>query len=195
MQRLALKAEWAVPYRWKSIMVQGNHSGFLQLETCDFPDRGSHKQERHILTWAARRWGFPYRKSEFPIRVEPDQDSQVNPTNHSYFNLSGNLVSRLISACPPAAPQGCIKLLWRFASKTDADRVRWSSAEEIFADPGTVNSGLRWIILILTKSRKAGAFYDAASGRYLTFRLLLVSWLVGHFVDESVGSQWFSIMV
>ncbi len=93
--------------------------------------RGSHKRGRHILH-RAPRWDraasrnlkiwISYSLSKkgrlrFPIKSRQIQDSLVNPTNHSYFNLSGNFSQPI-----DQHQRGAIDCSWRFCQQRSGCR-------------------------------------------------------------------------
>lgn len=136
---------------------------------------------------------------EISYQVQTDRDSLVNPTNHSYFNLSGDfsqpidqqLLQLHTKGVYPIAPDGVP------AKEVDASRgfvkglQKGIQLKEIFADPDQqirVVSGLDHPFALDKEQEEVGGLYDAASGRYLTFRtdapcLVIYS---ANFVDESV---------
>jgi len=136
---------------------------------------------------------------EISYQVQTDQDSLVNPTNHSYFNLSGNFSQPIdqhvlqlhTKGVYPIAPDGVPE------KEVDADRgfvkglQTGLALKEIFADPDEqiqVVSGLDHPFALDKEQEEAGCLYDAASGRYLTFRTdaPCVVTYSANFVDESV---------
>lgn len=138
-------------------------------------------------------------KLEISYQVQTDQDTLVNPTNHSYFNLSGNFSQPIdqhvlqlhTKGVYPIAPDGVP------AKEVDANRgfvkglQTGLALKEIFADPDEqiqVVSGLDHPFALDKEQEEAGCLYDAASGRYLTFRTdaPCVVTYSANFVDESV---------
>ena len=136
---------------------------------------------------------------EIAYRVETDQDTLVNPTNHSYFNLSGNFSQPIdqhvlqlhTKGVYPIAPDGVP------AKEVDADRgfvkglQKGLALKEIFADQDEqiqVVSGLDHPFVLDKEQKEAGYLSDPASGRYLTFRTdaPCVVTYSANFVDESV---------
>lgn len=136
---------------------------------------------------------------EISYQVQTDQDSLVNPTNHSYFNLSGDFSQPIdqhalqlhTKGVYPIAPDGVP------AKEVDENRgfvkglQTGLALKEIFADQDEqiqVVSGLDHPFALDKEQEEAGYLYDSASGRYLTFRTdaPCVVTYSANFVDESV---------
>ena len=136
---------------------------------------------------------------EISYQVQTDQDSLVNPTNHSYFNLSGDFSQPIdhhvfqlhTKGVYPIAPDGVPE------KEVDTDRgfvkglQKGLTLKEIFADQDEqiqLVSGLDHPFALDKEQEEAGCLYDPASGRYLTFRTdaPCVVTYSANFVDESV---------
>ncbi|KXT77522.1 Aldose 1-epimerase [Streptococcus sp. DD11] len=118
---------------------------------------------------------------EISYQVQTDRDTLVNPTNHSYFNLSGDFqqpIDRHIlqlhtSGVYPIAPDGIP------AKKADREpgfvkRLQEGvSLQDIFADQDEqihIVSGLDHPFELDRSRTTAGSLYDTDSGRWLTFK-------------------------
>ena len=190
-----------------------NHSGSTGWDSALFSVESVTDQEITLYTERADgTGGFPGNlkiwvtygltedgELEIAYRVETDQDTLVNPTNHSYFNLSGDFSQPIdqqvlqlhTKGVYPIAPDGVP------AKEVDADRgfvkglQTGLALKEIFADPDEqikVVSGLDHPFALDKEQEEAGCLYDPASGRYLTFRTdaPCVVTYSANFVDESV---------
>lgn len=136
---------------------------------------------------------------EVSYQVQTDKDTLVNPTNHSYFNLSGDF-SQPIDNCVlqlntlgvfPIAPDGV-------AAKTpDSERdfvkdlTEGVAFKDIFANQDEqiqIVSGLDHPFALNKQEDRAGSLYDPESGRFLTFKTIapcLVTYSA-NFVDDTV---------
>ncbi len=124
-------------------------------------------------------------------QVQTDQDSLVNPTNHSYFNLSVILVSRLIyvsshtRAVYPIVLTVCQQKKWMQIVLCQLLQTlqRWKN----FCRSRRANSGRQPIIpLLLIKSRKS-RLPLWCTGRYqLSAQMPMCRDFIRPLVDESV---------
>lgn len=136
---------------------------------------------------------------EVSYQVQTDQDTLVNPTNHSYFNLSGDFTQTIDDhvfqinslGVYPIAPDGV-------PEKTpDAERdfvkqlYQGVLFKDLFAsaDPQIqLVSGLDHPFALPEGHENAGFLYHQPSGRFMTFKTdanCLVSY-TANFVDDSV---------
>ena len=140
--------------------------------------------------------GFP--ASEVAQSVT-NQDTLVNPTNHSYFNLSGDFTQTVdrhvfqlnTEGIYPIAPDGVP------AKTPDANRdvvkhiYNGALLKDIFADEDEqiqLVSGLDHPFALPAGHDNAGFLYDQGSGRFLLFKTEAPCFVVytANFVDESV---------
>ena len=136
---------------------------------------------------------------EISYKVTTDQDTLVNPTNHSYFNLSGDFTQTVdrhvfqlnTEGIYPIAPDGV-------PDKTpDATRdvvkhiYNGALLKDIFAEEDEqlqLVSGLDHPFALPAGHDNAGFLYDQNSGRFLLFKTEAPCFVVytANFVDESV---------
>ena len=138
-------------------------------------------------------------KLEISYQVQTDQDTLVNPTNHSYFNLSGDFTQTVdrhvfqlnTEGIYPIAPDGVP------AKTPDANRdvvkhiYNGALLKDIFADEDEqiqLVSGLDHPFALPAGHDNAGFLYDQVSGRFLLFKTEAPCFVVytANFVDESV---------
>ena len=136
---------------------------------------------------------------EISYRVTTDQDTLVNPTNHSYFNLSGDFTQTIdrhvfqlnTEGIYPIAPDGVP------AKTPDATRdvvkhiYNGALLKDIFAEEDEqiqLVSGLDHPFALPAGHDNAGFLYDQNSGRFLLFKTEAPCFVVytANFVDESV---------
>ena len=138
-------------------------------------------------------------KLEISYQVQTDQDTLVNPTNHSYFNLSGrfnqpiddHILQLNTGGVYPIAADGLPE------KKADAERdfvkklTKGAALKEIFAatdEQIQLVSGLDHPFSLPAGHDNAGFLYDQNSGRFLLFKTESPCFVVytANFVDESV---------
>ncbi|CAG5954325.1 aldose 1-epimerase [Streptococcus pneumoniae] len=136
---------------------------------------------------------------EISYKVTTDQDTLVNPTNHSYFNLSGDFTQTIdrhvfqlntegiysiapdgVPAKTPEANRDVVKHIYNGALLKD-----------IFAEEDEqiqLASGLDHPFALPAGHDNAGFLYDQNSGRFLLFKTEAPCFVVytANFVDESV---------
>ncbi|MDU6292889.1 MAG: galactose mutarotase, partial [Streptococcus mitis] len=136
---------------------------------------------------------------EVSYKVKTDQDTLVNPTNHSYFNLSGDFTQTIdrhvfqlnTEGIYPIAPDGVP------AKTPDANRdvvkhiYNGALLKDIFAEEDEqiqLVSGLDHPFALPAGHDNAGFLYDQNSGRFLLFKTEAPCFVVytANFVDESV---------
>ncbi|CKI10376.1 aldose 1-epimerase [Streptococcus pneumoniae] len=136
---------------------------------------------------------------EISYKVTTDQDTLVNPTNHSYFNLSGDFTQTIdrhvfqlntegiYSIAPDGVP----------AKTPEANRdvvkhiYNGTLLKDIFAEEDEqiqLASGLDHPFALPVGHDNAGFLYDQNSGRFLLFKTEAPCFVVytANFVDESV---------
>lgn len=136
---------------------------------------------------------------EVSYQVQTDQDTLINPTNHSYFNLSGDFSQTIDDhvfqinslGVYPIAPDGVPEKV------PDAERdfvkhlYQGVLFKDIFADDDPqiqLVSGLDHPFALPEGHDNAGFLYHQPSGRFMTFKTdanCLVSY-TANFVDDSV---------
>ncbi|WP_303976426.1 aldose epimerase family protein [Streptococcus danieliae] len=118
---------------------------------------------------------------EISYRVTSDQDTLVNPTNHSYFNLTGDVHQTIDSHLLQLETSGVFPIAEDGVPAKEADAsptfvvdlqkgVRLS---DLFAsaDPQIrLVDGLDHPFALWKDQEIAGSLYEANSGRYLTFK-------------------------
>ena len=136
---------------------------------------------------------------EISYKVTTDQDTLVNPTNHSYFNLSGDFTQTIdrhvfqlnTEGIYPIAPDGVPAK----TPDTTRDVVKhiYNGAllKDIFAEKDEqiqLVSGLDHPFALPVGHDNAGFLYDQNSGRFLLFKTEAPCFVVytANFVDESV---------
>ncbi|WP_030127791.1 aldose epimerase family protein, partial [Streptococcus pyogenes] len=136
---------------------------------------------------------------EVSYKVTTDQDTLVNPTNHSYFNLSGDFTQTIdrhvfqlnTEGIYPIAPDGVP------AKTPDANRdvvkhiYNGALLKDIFAEEDEQSqlvSGLDHPFALPAGHDNAGFLYDQNSGRFLLFKTEAPCFVVytANFVEESV---------
>ena len=136
---------------------------------------------------------------EVSYQVQTDKDTLVNPTNHSYFNLTGDF-SQPIDHCIlqlntlgvyPIAPDGIPAKIPDSEHNFVKQLCQGVSMKDIFADQDEqiqIVSGLDHPFALDKKQEYAGSLYESQSGRYLTFKTsapCLVTYSA-NFVDDTV---------
>ena len=136
---------------------------------------------------------------EVSYQVQTDKDTLVNPTNHSYFNLSGDF-SQPIDNCVlqlntlgvfPIAPDGVPAKMSDSERDFVKDLMKGVAFKDIFADQDEqiqIVSGLDHPFALNKQEDRAGSLYDPKSGRFLTFKTsapCLVTYSA-NFVDDTV---------
>ena len=136
---------------------------------------------------------------EISYQVQTDQDTLVNPTNHSYFNLSGrfnqpiddHILQLNTDGVYPIATDGLPE------KKADAERdfvkklTKGASLKEIFAatdEQIQLVSGLDHPFALSPSRDQAGTLYHPASGRRLTIETQAPCLVIysANCVDDSV---------
>lgn len=118
---------------------------------------------------------------EINYQVTTDQDTLVNPTNHSYFNLTGDVHQTIdshilqleTSGVFPIAADGIPAKEADASPAFVADLQKGVRLADIFssADPQIrLVDGLDHPFALRKHQQTAGSLYEAGSGRYLTFR-------------------------
>ena len=147
---------------------------------------------------------------EISYKVTTDQDTLVNPTNHSYFNLSGDFTQTVdrhvfqlnTEGIYPIAPDGVP------AKTPDATRdvvkhiYNGALLKDIFAEEDEqiqLVSGLDHPFALPAGHDNAGFLYDQHSGRFLLFKTeALALWSTQQTlwmrVSSSEASQWCNTM-
>lgn len=136
---------------------------------------------------------------EVSYQVQTDKDTLVNPTNHRYFNLSGDF-SQPIDNCVlqlntlgvfPIAPDGVPAKMSDSERDFVKDLMKGVAFKDIFADQDEqiqIVSGLDHPFALNKQEDRAGSLYDPKSGRFLTFKTsapCLVTYSA-NFVDDTV---------
>ncbi|VUW91561.1 Aldose 1-epimerase precursor [Streptococcus constellatus] len=132
-------------------------------------------------------------------QVQTDKDTLVNPTNHSYFNLSGDF-SQPIDNCNlqlnilgvfPIAPDGVPAKVADSNRNFVKDLTKGVTLKDIFANQDEqiqIVSGLDHPFALNKQEDRAGSLYEPKSGRFLTFKTsapCLVTYSA-NFVDDTV---------
>ncbi|KXT72730.1 Aldose 1-epimerase [Streptococcus sp. DD10] len=136
---------------------------------------------------------------EVSYQIQTDQDTLVNPTNHSYFNLSGDFkqtiddhVFQLNSqGVYPIAPDGVPEKILDNDRSFVKHLYQGVLLKDIFAeqDPQIqLVSGLDHPFALVQEHDNAGFLYHQASGRFMTFKTDAPCLVVytANFVDDSV---------
>ena len=136
---------------------------------------------------------------EIAYRVETDQDTLVNPTNHSYFNLSGNFTQPIDDHVFQINHQGLYPIqldgVPLQSIERDSPLVHHLSQAMRLADLFRVSDpqirlveGLDHPFALAPNQEQAGFLYHEPSGRFLTFQSETPTLVVysANFVDESV---------
>ena len=136
---------------------------------------------------------------EVSYQIQTDKDTLVNPTNHSYFNLSGDF-SQPIDNCVlqlntlgvfPIAPDGVPAKVADSERGFVKDLTKGVAFKDIFANQDEqiqIVSGLDHPFALNKGEKEAGFLYDPESGRFLTFKTsapCLVTYSA-NFVDDTV---------
>ena len=136
---------------------------------------------------------------EISYQLETDQTTLVNPTNHSYFNLTGNPYQTVDSMIFQLHTKGIYPLSDLSLPQPDYDEAsaislalkRGCKLADIFAlaDPQIqAVGGLDHPFALETGAEEAGSLYDPESGRYLTFktdRPTVVVYTANHYGAET----------
>ena len=136
---------------------------------------------------------------EISYRVETDQDTLVNPTNHSYFNLSGNFTQPINDHVFQINHQGLYPIHPDGVPLHTVDRespivqhlYQAMLLEDLFKDSDPqirLVEGLDHPFALPEGHENAGFFYHQPSGRFLTFKSEAPALVVysANFVDETV---------
>lgn len=136
---------------------------------------------------------------EISYKVTTDRDTLVNPTNHSYFNLSGDFMQTVDRHVFQLNTEGIYPIaLDGVPAKTpDADRdvvkhiYNGALLKDIFAEDDEqiqLVSGLDHPFALPAGHDNAGFLYDQNSGRFLLFKTEAPCFVVytANFVDENV---------
>lgn len=118
---------------------------------------------------------------EIDYQVTTDQDTLVNPTNHSYFNLTGDVHQTVdshilqleTSGVFPIAADGVPAKETEASPAFVADLQKGIHLSDIFSstDPQIrLVDGLDHPFALRKDQQTAGSLYEAGSGRYLTFQ-------------------------
>lgn len=193
-----------------------NHSGSTGWDSALFSVESVTDQEITLYTERADgTGGFPGNlkiwvtyslteagELEISYRVETDQDTLVNPTNHSYFNLSGNFTQPINDHVFQINHQGLYPIHPDGVPLHTVDRespiaqhlYQAMLLEDLFkdADPQIrLVEGLDHPFALLEGHKNAGFFYHQPSGRFLTFKSEAPALVVysANFVDETVHLQ------
>ena len=193
-----------------------NHSGWSGWDTAVFEVR--EVSDQGLVLYTERpdgSGGFPGNlkvwlayslteegELEISYQVETDQDTLVNPTNHSYFNLSGDVGRTIDDHILQLQTKGIYPIAGDGVPAKEIDGERPFLAKlrqgaflkDIFAaedEQIQLVSGLDHPFALEQDQDWAGSLYHPESGRLLTFRteapcLVLYS---ANFVDETVILQ------
>lgn len=136
---------------------------------------------------------------EIAYRVETDQDTLVNPTNHSYFNLSGNFTQPIDDHVFQINHQGLYPIqpdgVPLQSIERDSPLVHHLSQAmrlaDLFQDSDPqvrLVEGLDHPFALAPNQEQAGFLYHQPSGRFLTFQSEAPTLVVysANFVDDSV---------
>ena len=139
---------------------------------------------------------------EIAYRVETDQDTLVNPTNHSYFNLSGNFTQPINDHVFQINHQGLYPIHPDGVPLQTVDRespvvqhlYQAMLLEDLFKDSDPqirLVEGLDHPFALPEGHENAGFLYHQPSGRFLTFKSEAPALVVysANFVDETVHLQ------
>lgn len=136
---------------------------------------------------------------EVSYQVQTDQDTLVNPTNHSYFNLSGNFTQAIDDHVFQLTSKGVYPIAADGVPEKTLDSERSFVQHlyqgilfrDLFADQDPqiqLVSGLDHPFALPEGHETAGFLYHQASGRFMTFKTdapCLVTY-TANFVDDSV---------
>lgn len=190
-----------------------NHSGSTGWDSALFSVESVTDQEITLYTERADgTGGFPGNlkiwvtygltedgELEIGYRVETDQDTLVNPTNHSYFNLSGNFTQPIDDHVFQINHQGLYPIrsdgVPLQTIEKDSPLVNHLSQAmrlaDLFQDSDPqirLVEGLDHPFALAPNQEQAGFLYHQPSGRFLTFQSEAPDLVVysANFVDESV---------
>lgn len=190
-----------------------NHSGSTGWDSALFSVESVTDQEITLYTERADgTGGFPGNlkiwvtygltadgELEIDYRVETDQDTLVNPTNHSYFNLSGNFTQPIDDhvfqinhqGLYPIQPDGVPLQTIEKDSPLVHHLSQAMRLADLFQDSDPqirLVEGLDHPFALAPNQEQAGFLYHQPSGRFLTFQSEAPDLVVysANFVDESV---------
>ena len=190
-----------------------NHSGSTGWDSALFSVESVTDQEITLYTERADgTGGFPGNlkiwvtysltevgELEISYRVETDQDTLVNPTNHSYFNLSGNFTQPINDHVFQINHQGLYPIHPDGVPLHTVDRespiaqhlYQAMLLEDLFKDSDPqirLVEGLDHPFALPEGHKNAGFFYHQPSGRFLTFKSEAPALVVysANFVDDTV---------
>lgn len=193
-----------------------NHSGSTGWDSALFSVESVTDQEITLYTERADgTGGFPGNlkiwvtyglteagELEISYRVETDQDTLVNPTNHSYFNLSGNFTQPINDHVFQINHQGLYPIHLDGVPLHTVDKespivqhlYQAMLLEDLFTDSDPqirLVEGLDHPFSLPEGHENAGFFYHQPSGRFLTFKSEASALVVysANFVDETVHLQ------
>ena len=193
-----------------------NHSGSTGWDSALFSVESVTDQEITLYTERADgTGGFPGNlkiwvtyslteagELEISYRVETDQDTLVNPTNHSYFNLSGNFTQPINDHVFQINHQGLYPIHPDGVPLHTVDRespivqhlYQAMLLEDLFKDSDPqirLVEGLDHPFSLPEGHEYAGVFYQQPTGRFLTFKSEAPALVVysANFVDETVHLQ------
>lgn len=190
-----------------------NHSGSTGWDSALFSVESVTDQEITLYTERADgTGGFPGNlkiwvtygltedgELEIGYQVETDQDTLVNPTNHSYFNLSGNFTQPINDhvfqinhqGLYPIQPDGVPLQTIEKDSPLVHHLSQAMRLADLFQDSDPqirLVEGLDHPFALAPNQEQAGFLYHQPSGRFLTFQSEAPDLVVysANFVDESV---------
>ena len=193
-----------------------NHSGSTGWDSALFSVESVTDQEITLYTERANgTGGFPGNlkiwvtygltedgELEIAYRVETDQDTLVNPTHHSYFNLSGNFTQPINDhvfqinhkGLYPIHPDGVPLHTVDRESPVVQHLYQAMLLEDLFKDSDPqirLVEGLDHPFALPEGHENAGFLYHQPSGRFLTFKSEAPALVVysANFVDETVHLQ------
>ena len=211
---------WAIALNMGLVLANNgancNHSGPTGWDSALFSVESVTDQEITLYTERADgTGGFPGNlkiwvtygltedgELEIAYRVETDQDTLVNPTNHSYFNLSGNFTQPINDHVFQINHQGLYPIHPDGVPLQTVDRespvvqhlYQAMLLEDLFKDSDPqirLVEGLDHPFALPEGHENAGFLYHQPSGRFLTFRSEAPALVVysANFVDETVHLQ------
>ncbi|WP_295505538.1 beta-galactosidase [uncultured Streptococcus sp.] len=202
LQAVANYYDELLPRLTPRLLDNGGNILMMQVEN----EYGSYGEDKAYLFWTAGQseiW-VSYtltEKGELEIsyQIQTDQDTLVNPTNHSYFNLSGrfnqpiddHILQLNTGGVYPIAADGLPE------KKADAERdfvkklTKGAALKEIFDAPDEQIqrvSGLDHPFALSPSRNQAGTLYHPASGRRLTIQTQASCLVIysANCVDDSV---------